>query len=298
MSGENTITAILVAYNSAGIIGQALSSLVGASHIAKVIVVDNCSSDDTCDYIAREFPSVTIIENSRNQGFGRGNNLGLKKVETPYALLVNPDAVLEEGAIGELLEAAKRYPDAAILAPALYGDDGQLHQSHKKNVFNREQSGGIYTAPEGDCCAEFLSGALWLLNMSHMKSKVGYFDPAIFLYYEDDDLCLRARNHGFGLVLVPSARATHVMGASSGKASSVKKARESEFFKQRHLIWSRLYLEQKYRGEKAAHKLASKLHMGYALRAAFYTMLFKLDKVNRYRGRIAGVFEFETKKRT
>lgn len=280
------MTATIVAYNSVDVISNALKSLLCCPAITEIIVVDNCSTDDTCELIKRDFPEVTLIENPKNDGFGRGHNIALKRITTPYALLFNPDAVLTEGALDALITAAEKYPDAAILAPALYGVDGKRHHSFKRNVFSRERSSGIFTPPDGDCCADFLSGAVWLCNMKHLRA-IGFFDPNIFLYYEDDDLCLRARKAGGGLVYVPEAKSIHLMGSSSGKYNA-----GADYFKQRHMVWSRLYLEQKYKGKESAHKLASMLNLQYGFKAAFYRLILDKKKFNRYQGRLAGVFEF------
>ena len=139
---------------------------------------------------------------------------------------------------------------------------------------------------EGELCAEFLSGALWLLNMQHMQ-KIGFFDPNIFLFYEDDDLCLRARQAGFSLIYTPHAKATHLQGASSGKPKPA-----SEFFKQEHMTWSRLYIQQKSHGLKSARRLAFRFRVEYAVKAALYLLQGNRTKLNRYRGRIAGIFRF------
>jgi len=282
----SAITAIFVTYNSVGVIAPALAALAGKPEIGGIIVVDNASADGTCAVIERDFPSVTLIRNATNEGFGRGNNRALEMVATPYALLVNPDAVMEEGALAALLAAAQTYPDAAILAPRLSGEDGQLLQSYKRSVFTREKMRGRFVVPEGDVCAEFLSGAVWLLNMQLIK-EVGFFDPNIFLFYEDDDLCLRARKAGYGLVLVHGAKAMHMVGGSSGAPKPA-----SDFFKQKHMTWSRLYLEQKYRGVFAARCLAVKLWLEYMAKTGLYTALFNKVKTNRYRGRLAGLQAF------
>lgn len=291
MLREQSVTAILVSYNSADVIGEALAPLLKRPEIAAIMVMDNCSTDRTCDLIRSEFPSVLLTENPRNEGFGRGNNIALKKIITPYALLVNPDAVLQEGALEKLLDAAETYPDAAILAPALYNEQGELHVSFKSDVWQREKrsSGAPKNNAEGDICAEYLSGAVWLLNMRLMR-QVGFFDPNIFLYYEDDDLCLRARRAGCGLVYVPAARVTHLMGASSGEIKI-----ESEFFRQRHMAWSRLYIEEKYRGNKAAGALAARQNIEYSLKAAFYFFLMNARRTARYRGRLQGIFDYQEK---
>ena len=233
---------------------------------------------------------MRIIKNARNEGFGRGNNIALEQVITPYALLLNPDAIMEEGALATLIEGAQRSPDAAILAPLLYHADGSMQESYKRSVFAREKKGGQFLVPEGDLCADFLSGAIMLLNMEHMK-KVGFFDPAIFLYYEDDDLCLRARAAGYGLVLVASAKAVHLMGASSGEEKLA-----TMLFKQRHITWSRMYLERKYHGAKATGKLARKLSLLYIGRAAGSALRLDERKLQRYRARLEAIAAFQVGK--
>src|SRR5262245_27299163 len=121
-----SVTAILVTYNSADVVANALAALLAEPLVEKLIVVDNCSRDGTRELIRREFPKVTLIENPNNDGFGCANNIALEKVSTSYALLVNPDAVLAPGAVEKLLDAAAEYSDAAILAPALYDESGAL----------------------------------------------------------------------------------------------------------------------------------------------------------------------------
>ena len=282
------VTAILVTYNSQKIVGQALASLQAEALIHRIIVVDNASQDKTCDWIRKSFPKVELIANPTNDGFGRGNNIALQKVETPYALLVNPDAVLSATCTYELIAAAKEYPDAAIFAPALYSERGELHKSFKRNVFHREQHRERYVAPEDNLCAEFLSGAVMLWNMSIMKD-IGFFDPNIFLYYEDDDICLRVRQAGYGLVYVPSAKAMHLMGASGGAVNP-----KSESFRQQHMTWSRLYLEEKYQGRASALAMAHKLKRLYRVKATLYALQRNKKMRARYRGRLRGVKRFLT----
>lgn len=280
------VTAVIVAYNSQDILARCLHNLERQAAIAQIIVVDNCSTDDTCELVREKFPDVILIENLHNLGFGWGSNTGLEKVATPFALLINPDAMLEEGALEALLDASNRYKDAAILAPLLADGNGHAHKSYKQNVFDREKSKGKYHEPEGDLCADFLSGAVWLMNVEHMR-KVGFFDTQLFLYYEDDDMCLRVRKEGLGLVLVSSARALHDMGTSSGELSIQQIA-----MRQEQLAWSRLYIEKKYLGVEAARKLAARQRIEYGFKASLYTLQFNWKKVARYRARIKGIFDF------
>lgn len=282
---QKSVTAVLVSYNSAAVIRQAVAALEADPLITNIIVVDNASKDNSRE-ILRQCARVQLIESKENVGFGNGANMALQKVETPYALLVNPDAIMNGGALDTLLDASERYPDAAILTPALYDEQDKLHISYKKNVFAREQSRGVRLPAEGELCCEYTSGAVMLFNMALMK-KIGFFDPNLFLYYEDDDICLRARAAGYSVVYVPQARSMHLMGESSGAPRP-----ESEQFKQMHMIRSRLYIEEKYRGSTAALLLAGKLQKQYALRLALYRLKFDRMKIARYKGRLEGIALF------
>ena len=283
---EQAVTAILVTYNSSDVIVASLAALLRQPEISQIIVVDNCSVDNTRDVIAQAFPNVTVIANPKNDGFGRANNIGLEKVQTDFALLVNPDAVLEDGALNAMLIAATQYPDTGIVSPMLLDIKGGLHHNFKRNVFIREKYRPDFIQPEGDCCAEYLSGAVWLMNMKYTR-KVGFFDSNIFLFYEDDDLCLRMRQADYSLVVAHNARALHLQGESSGKATPQK-----DFFIQKHMMWSRLYIEYKYHGEAAAKKLLIKIAIVNWLKFFMYSIFFSKRKVMRLRGRLKGVAEF------
>jgi len=275
------ITAIIVTYNSAGVVGEALASLKAQPQIARIIVVDNASQDKCCAFVSTHFPDVLLVRNEKNLGFGMGNNMALPQVETEFALLVNPDAVLQPGAVEALLAAAARYSEAGILAPRLFYEDGSGQPSHKTSLFQREQCRAPYIEPEGDLCAEFLSGALWLVRIDALH-KTGYFDPEIFFYYEDDDLCLRMRKAGYSLVLVNDAHAVHGMGKSSAPSP------DSRRFRLYHDIWSRLYIEYKYRGREAAQRMI--VHKYWRYRLWRLTSIPSL--VGRYGPRLQAVKDF------
>ncbi len=167
-------------------------------------------------------------------------NIGMRAASTEFALLVNPDLVLDEGAVSLLLAAAARWPDAALFAPRLVEPDGRVFFSNQsflaKSLRNEK---GAYWTPEGDCCTPFLSGACWLVRRETVLA-LGGFDESIFLFYEDDDLCRRVSDAGHGLVHVHDAIARHERGASaSPRRGRVFKAR-------RHLAWSRAYVARKW----------------------------------------------------
>ncbi|MFL6662988.1 MAG: glycosyltransferase family 2 protein, partial [Rhizobacter sp.] len=230
------ITPVLVTYNSAAILPWSLPSL---AECRRIIVVDNHSGDDTAAVARRALPQVEVIEAGRNLGFGRANNLGLAAVKTRYALLLNPDARLEPGALQALHEAARRYPEAAIVAPVLFDAPGVVGDFFRGPFY--APASRPAPEPEGDLCAEFVTGAAMLLDVQRLRA-VGGFDPWFFLYFEDDDLCLRVRRAGHAIVVAHAARVLHRVRRSS--APSVR----STLRRYSCMTLSKLYLTRKVLG--------------------------------------------------
>lgn len=287
MSNQPPITAVLVAYNSAGVIASAIESVLAHPLVARVVVVDNASSDHTAEFVIQTFPKVDVIRSGENLGFGRGNNLALATVTTPFALLLNPDAAMKPEALETLLEAAQHYPEALILAPQLVDEQNQPYPTMKRSVFVREADSGSFIQPEGACCAEFISGAVWLLRCEPFRQgKDGFFDPGIFLYYEDDDLCLRACAMNGSCVLVPQARAYHGIGKSSVINENGTR------FRHRHMAWSRLYVERKYQGHQSAQKLRAALRRKAMVKYLWYRLRGDKAKAAKYAGQLEGIEQF------
>ncbi|HEV7258511.1 MAG TPA: glycosyltransferase family 2 protein [Bosea sp. (in: a-proteobacteria)] len=236
MPPANPITAIVVTYDSAEVLPACLSAL--AAEGIPAIVVDNASDDASAD-IARA-QGATVIANARNEGYGRANNHGVAASTTPYVLIVNPDVEIRPGAIAALLAAADRYPDAGMLAPRIVEPSGRVFLQPRSLLspphLNRT---GSMPVPEGDACLPFLSGACLLIRREVFQS-LGGFDPAIFLFYEDDDLCRRMRDAGHALIHVHEAEAAHGRGRSTAPSASRR------FTARWHLAWSEAYVSNKY----------------------------------------------------
>ena len=277
------ITAVAVAYRSADVIGACLESVAQAK---AVVVVDNASDDGSVAAARAALPSTIVVSNPVNQGFGRANNRGAALAETEFVLFINPDAVLEAGALEALIAAADRYPDAAMLAPAILTPSGERIATHNVGLFDQNRMGGkARVLPDGDVCADFLSGALMLVRTGAFRS-VGGFDANIFLYYEDDDLCLRLRRSGFALVQVPAAAARHLGGQSSPPTPDVV---HRKFW---HMAWSRLYLEAKHQGVHAARATALRNTLSYGVKIAAHAIARHRDKMLRDKARLAGTLSY------
>lgn len=272
------VTAIVVAYDSADVLPACLAAL--ADEGVSAIVIDNASTDASREIARRH--GATVIANPRNEGYGRANNVGIAACTTSFALIVNPDLVVEPGAVVALLAAAERYPDAGLLAPCIVEPSGRLFLQPRSLLSPPHLNQAATMArPEGDACLPFLSGAC-LLVRTEMFRAVGGFDPNIFLFYEDDDLCRRMREAGHALVHVHGAQARHARGRST--APSVARRFNARW----HLAWSLAYVSETY--GLARPSLAAIARN--AAKAAGYGLILNRDKMAAHAGSVAGAMAF------
>lgn len=276
------LTVVTVTHNGGLVIGGLLDSLPAA---VPLIVVDNASCDDTLDIVSAKRPDARILKNTVGQGYGRAASRGLSAVETEFALLANPDSVLSEHALQALIDGADRYPDAAMFGPVHRAGDGRIEPSHDVELWRRHAFGKRdgELPPDGDICVEFVSGAVNLVRMDVLR-ETGFYDPDVFLYFEDDDMCMRIRRAGYSIVVVPDSVVVH-LNAGSVRPNA---AYYSEKFW--HIAWSRIHIERKYRGSPAAARLAVADCLRYGLKAFANVLVFRGFQARRDAARCAGTF--------
>ncbi|MCJ2053235.1 glycosyltransferase family 2 protein [Methylobacterium sp. J-070] len=273
------LVAIVVAHDSAEMLPACLAALA-AQHVP-AIVVDNASRD--ASVAVAEAAGARVIRNTRNQGYGRANNRGVRAAEAAeHVLIVNPDVVLRPGAATALLDAARAWPDAGLLAPRLVEADGRFfYQARSLLAPYLTNPGGRRALPQGDACAPFLSGACLMIPRA-LFLDLGGFDENIFLFYEDDDLCRRLAESGRALVHVHGAEALHGRGRSSA-------AEPGRVFRSRwHQSWSRAYVSRKY-GLPDPSLAALMSNLPKALLSA---LVLRRAGLERYGGSAAGALAF------
>lgn len=284
MAQDFPVTAVMVTHFSERVIADSLACLPPG---LPIIVVDNASTDGTCEIIRNAAPQARIIRNRVGAGYGNGANQGLAEAKTDFILLINPDARLRQGALENLIAAAERYPEAAVLAPTLRQPDGSWEVSHDVDVFRRLSMPSRRTDPEpdGDICADYVSGATILLRRKALET-IGGFESAIFLYYEDDDFCLRLRKAGWVLIRIANAVVDHAGGGS------IKRTWDKHWEKFWHLAWSRLFIEKKYRGTVAMLRVALPALFRFGLKAPLYLLMDFRHKGLRDAARFSGTLAF------
>ncbi|WP_332692299.1 glycosyltransferase family 2 protein [Bosea sp. (in: a-proteobacteria)] len=273
-SSPADITAIVVAYDSAEVLPDCLAALAGEG--VGALVVDNASGDASAAIAERW--GARVLRNGANEGYGRANNRGARAADTPFILIVNPDLEIGKGAVAALLAAAEAYPDAAAFAPRLVEPSGRVFLQPRSLLspdhLNRARD---IVLPEGDACLPFLSGACLLLRRDVFLA-LGGFDPAIFLFYEDDDLCRRLREAGHALVHVDGAEARHGRGRSSAPSAARR------FTARWHLAWSEYHVARKH-----GMRLPGPMRIvENGAKTIGYGMILNQDKMMAHAGSVAG----------
>jgi GT2 family glycosyltransferase len=270
------VTAIVVTFDSAHALPECLGAL--AADGVPAIVVDNASTDDTVATAERQ--GARVIRNARNEGYGRANNIGARGADTEFVLIVNPDCIVDKGAVAALVDAARRYSDTAFFAPRIVEPSGRVfYQPRSLLASYLPNPSGKLVLPEGEACAPFFSGACFLIRRG-IFLKLGGFDENIFLFYEDDDLCRRLADSGSALIYVPQAVVRHGRGQSSGE-------KPGRIFASRwHQAWSRAYVSRKY----GLPNPAPGMFAINALKAVGASLTFRRKLIERYAGSAAGAW--------
>ena len=277
LSGLDQVTVIIVTYNSAHCLPALASSLASLPHVT---VVDNASADDTTAEVARQMPWARLIVNPANLGFGAANNRGLDAVATPYALLLNPDCAITPEGIARLVQTANELPNAVVVAPQLLDNDGKPQLNYGWPRFAWASKGAAADGPVsvGNACA-----AAWLLRCDEAQWR---FDTDFFLYYEDEDLCLRVFNAHKEVVIEPRSTAVHTnRGSVRGPAPW-----RTEWGRGFHHSRSKILFQRKHRGlQHARHTQRVALMLG-TLEVLLRLLLLRPYLIARSAGRWAGMW--------
>lgn len=187
------------------------------------VVVDNGSTDGSVEALRANFPEVSIVEMGRNAGFAVAANAGIREAQalgSDWTLLLNNDATVASDLLTRLLAAAS--PGVGLLAPTItvYGEPDVVWPAAGKR--RRLTLAAVDTTAQPPSAlpydVDWAVGCCLLVNRE-VWAAVGPFDERYAVYYEDHDLCLRARDAGWRIVHVPSARATHRVAATAGHNS-------------------------------------------------------------------------------
>ena len=233
------VSIILVSYNTAEYSLRALNSVQEQTQAAyEIIVVDNHSTDHSVELIRNSFPNIQLIESAENLGFAGGVCQGVAQAQGTYLLLLNPDTLVLDGAIDQLLHFAEQYPDHGIWGGVTLNNDMSLNTQHawSKPDFSSLlfsalglsklfSSSCLFNHANYGCWqrdtvkeVDILSGCFFLITRK-VWDQLGGLDPRFFMYAEEADLCLRAKAQGYQPIVTPAARIIHHGGVSHTRFS-------------------------------------------------------------------------------
>jgi len=226
------ITIVIVNWNTKDLLRDCLESVYKTVKDVtfEVIVVDNASQDGSVAMVREAFPCVDIIENSENRGFSAANNQALRAMKGRYALLLNTDAILTEGAVHELFAFMEDHDGAAMAGGQLLNEDGSRQNSiaNFPTLFSLLMNlpllealfPGRYPSKRYEhrepLAVESVIGACVLVRRRAVD-EVGMLDEGYFFFFEETDWAFRMQSAGYKVYHVPSARIYHLQGRSIGR---------------------------------------------------------------------------------
>ncbi|MGY1796330.1 glycosyltransferase family 2 protein [Geodermatophilus sp. SYSU D00525] len=240
MSGNReSVAVVVVTYNSAPLLADLVASLpAGLGDLPwHLVVVDNASSDDSVAVASRLRPDATVVATGRNGGYAAGINAGIAAAPPHTCVLVlNPDVRLQPGCVPALVRAL-RQPGTGIAVPLLVDGDGRridslrrepaVHRVLADAVLGATRAGRIGRLGESVTAeapyrrpgvTDWAEGSTLLISSDCLRA-TGPWDESFFLYSEETEFALRARDRGFVTRFTPEAHAVHLEGGSSTSAA-------------------------------------------------------------------------------
>ncbi len=234
------LSIIIVNYNVKEFLQNLLHSIEKASlKISKeIIVIDNASDDGSVELIREKFSSIKLIQNKINLGFGRANNQGLVIAQGKYILFINPDCIVSENTLDNMISFFEDHPECGLAGCKILNSDGSLQLACRRgfpgpwtsftkvtglsNLFPKSKIFARYnlTYMDEDQTYEVdaVSGSFMIIR-KEVYEKVGGFDEQFFMYGEDLDLCYRVQKAGYKVFYVHTTQVIHYKGESTKRSN-------------------------------------------------------------------------------
>jgi N-acetylglucosaminyl-diphospho-decaprenol L-rhamnosyltransferase len=199
----------------------------------EILIIDSMSTRRSRDTIAQAHPEAQLLAYQENVGYSRGVNIGLSRAQGKYLLVLNPDIIVEPGAIQKMIAYMGAHPDIGVLGPRLLNFNGTWQRSYFRYyqpltvVFRRTPLGRMAAAKRHidhflmvDTDHEKIQTPDWIMGSAMLVSRrayeaVGPMDERFFMYFEDVDWCRRFWHNGYAVVYYPAAVLHHYWARES-----------------------------------------------------------------------------------
>ncbi|MCK4872282.1 MAG: glycosyltransferase family 2 protein [Phycisphaerales bacterium] len=234
------LSIIIVSYKVPELLDDCLASIFAqpTDLACEILVVDNAPGDGSAEIVREKYPQVTLLEPDDNLGFAGGNNFAARQATGRRLLLLNPDTIVLDDAIGTLWAFADSKPSAGIVGGRTVRKDGSLEPTccwadpglwpllckatalnvvmKGSRLFDREAMG--WWQRDDDRQVDIITGCFLMIDRS-VWDELGGFDPRFFMYAEEVDLCWRVRKTGREIWFAHEPEIVHLVGASASKAT-------------------------------------------------------------------------------
>ena len=274
---RQNLTIVIVTFKSEEVIHQCIQSI--DSEI-KIIIIENSNNIQFKEELENKYVNVSCLLTSKNLGMGAGNNIGIKKAKTDFVLILNPDVILETSTINELINAAQKNSNFAIIAPT----SSDVNYPNYK-LLDSQKSIAEFKCP---LKVKSVDGFAMLFNKKKLDMVISnnYFDENFFMYLENDDLCKRITEINEDILIIPNSKIKHL----GGKGVNEKLKDEIELSRNWHWIWSKFYFNQKHYGYSKAFLEGLPKFLSSLIKYLFYLLIKNKIKKEKYLNRAAGFF--------
>jgi GT2 family glycosyltransferase len=245
------LTVIIPNYNGKHFLKECFESLKNQKYSFEVIVIENASKDGSADYIKKNYPEFTLIENKENLGFAKAVNQGIKASNSEYVFLLNNDVELEPESILSLLKCIKKDENIFAVSSKMiqYNDRAKMDDAGDEyTIFGWTRRVGYGKSPDRYTKEReiFSACAGAAVYQRSIFEEIGYFDENFFAYMEDVDISYRARINGYKCFYCPDAVVYHVGSLTSGSKYNEFKirlaARNNVYVPYKNMPWPQLLL--------------------------------------------------------
>jgi GT2 family glycosyltransferase len=232
-----TLSIVILSWNTRDLLEACLGALYGRPRDLdyEVVVVDNASEDGSPDMVAKQFPEAVLIRNARNEGYAKGNNIGILRSRGKMILLLNSDTEVREDALEKMVGFLEANPAYGACGAQLIHPDGSIQRACMRfpgvmtalffdtfleKLFPKNRFVERYFMRDFDHAAsidvEQPPGACFMFR-GEVEERVGLLDEDLFLFYNDVDYCKRILTAGYRIRFLAEARVMHHIGASTSK---------------------------------------------------------------------------------
>ncbi len=265
---KENLTIIIVTIKSQNIIDDCLNSIDPS---IKKIIVENSSDQKFLEKLKEKYENIECYTTGKNLGMGAGNNFGIEKSNTRYVMVLNPDTILKKDTLKQIFEISKNL-EFAILSPL---SDNKDYPNYKINNKKIKAPGDLFEVDQVD-------GYAMIIDKEQFNNN--FFDENIFMYLENDDLCLRAKQKNKKIFIYSNSYISHL----GGKAVDKKYSNEIEFSRNWHWNWSKFYFRKKHQGFLIAFFYGFTTFIKSILKSAYFFLINNKFKSKMYFLRASG----------